>query len=149
LLDIGGMVPVGGAVFDGVNATIYKIEGRNREALLALAAAIPGIGDAGKAAKWADEVGDAAKAGGRTEVVVDEQGKILSVKTFDENGNVISTHPVKGKAEIPPPGEIRRKENDFMDKLGHAPIGRRGPTRVEKRTAAAGFKAALKTWRNS
>jgi len=52
-LDVAGMVPVVGAVADGVNAGWYLAEGDYTNAALSAAGMVPGVGDAATAAKLA------------------------------------------------------------------------------------------------
>jgi len=68
-LDVAGMVPVVGAVADGVNAAWYAGEGDWASAALSAAAAVPGAGQvatatklARKGVKYGDTIMDAAKA---------------------------------------------------------------------------------------
>jgi len=53
VLDVGGMIPVVGAVADGINAGWYAAEGDYTNAGLSLAGMVPGVGDAATAAKLA------------------------------------------------------------------------------------------------
>ena len=69
ILDLAGMLPAAGAVFDGINATWYLAEGDYTNAALSGMALIPVIGEfagAGKAGlkglKCADDIADAVKA---------------------------------------------------------------------------------------
>ena len=69
ILDLAGMMPAAGAVFDGINATWYLAEGDYTNAALSGMALIPVIGEfagAGKAGlkgvKCADDIVDAVKA---------------------------------------------------------------------------------------
>ena len=54
-LDVAGFIPGVGAVADLLNAGVYALEGNYAEAAFALAAAVPGVGDAAKAARMARE----------------------------------------------------------------------------------------------
>ena len=69
ILDLAGMLPAAGAVFDGINATWYLAEGDYTNAALSGMALIPVVGEfagAGKAGlkglKCADDIADAVKA---------------------------------------------------------------------------------------
>ena len=69
ILDLAGMMPAAGAVFDGINATWYLAEGDYTNAALSGMALIPVVGEfagAGKAGlkglKCADDIADAVKA---------------------------------------------------------------------------------------
>ena len=69
ILDLAGIMPAAGAVFDGINATWYLAEGDYTNAALSGMALIPVIGEfagAGKTglkgAKFADDIVDAVKA---------------------------------------------------------------------------------------
>ncbi len=69
ILDLAGMMPAAGAVFDGINATWYLAEGDYTNAALSGMALIPvieefaGAGKAGlKGVKCADNIADAVKA---------------------------------------------------------------------------------------
>jgi hypothetical protein len=67
-LDVAGMIPVAGEVFDGANAAIYAARGDAINASLSAAAMVPGAGNGATAAKLAvkygDEVAGVAKYGG-------------------------------------------------------------------------------------
>ena len=69
ILDLAGMMPAAGAVFDGINATWYLAEGDYTNAALSGMALIPVVGEfagAGKAGlkglKCADDIADTVKA---------------------------------------------------------------------------------------
>ncbi|ORT59515.1 DNRLRE domain-containing protein [Streptomyces sp. CB03238] len=61
-LDVAGMVPVIGEVADVANGVWYAAEGNYEDAALSMAAAIPGVGAAATAAKWAKKGAKAADA---------------------------------------------------------------------------------------
>ncbi|MER6617024.1 DNRLRE domain-containing protein [Streptomyces xantholiticus] len=61
-LDVAGMVPVIGEVADVANGVWYAAEGNYEDAALSMAAAIPGIGAAATAAKYAKKGAKAADA---------------------------------------------------------------------------------------
>jgi len=63
VLDGAGMIPGAGAVFDGINAGLYAAEGDMANAALSGVAAIPGYGDAVKAADKANDVRKAVDKG--------------------------------------------------------------------------------------
>ncbi len=76
ILDLAGMLPAAGAVFDGINATWYLAEGDYTNAALSGMALIPVIGEfagAGKAGlkglKCADDIADAVKVPDNTKDV--------------------------------------------------------------------------------
>ena len=60
-LGIAGMTPVVGIVFDATDAALYAFSGEYGEAVFAVLAAIPGIGDLGKAARTTVKVGEQTK----------------------------------------------------------------------------------------
>lgn len=74
-LDALGMIPGIGWAFDLINAGIYVARGQYIMAGLSLAAAIPGVGNAVTAAKWAGKVGVAAA---KSSKFVGAAGKALS-----------------------------------------------------------------------
>ena len=60
-LGIAGMTPVVGIVFDATDAALYAFSREYGEAVFAVLAAIPGIGDLGKAARTTVKVGEQTK----------------------------------------------------------------------------------------
>jgi len=57
-LDVAGFIPVVGAVADVLNAGIYLAEGNYEEVAWAMAAAVPGVGDAAKGARMAKKAAE-------------------------------------------------------------------------------------------
>ena len=93
ILDLAGMMPAVGAVFDGINATWYLAEGDYTNAALSGMALIPVVGEfagAGKAGlkglKCADDIVDAVKALDNTKVVDDMADTAKCLDNVIENG---------------------------------------------------------------
>ena len=90
-LDVLGMIPVVGEVFDAVNGVVYAARGDATNAMLSFGACIPVIGSAGTAAKLVgkavkfvnkvDNVADAASIINKTEIVQRAMSKAELINT--------------------------------------------------------------------
>ena len=98
-LDVAGMIPIFGALFDGANAAWYLAEGNKTQAALSTLSAVPGIGDAvgmarfgkvflqaGKVCKTASTMSKAAHAVRTVERIT--QGVQGAYNVFDGVRNV-------------------------------------------------------------
>ncbi|MDQ1008833.1 RHS repeat-associated protein [Streptomyces sp. V4I23] len=86
-LDVAGMVPVIGEVADVANGVWYAAEGNYADAALSMAAAIPGIGAAATAAKYAKKgakAADAVKGGKNAPTAKPKTSKPKPTKTADK-----------------------------------------------------------------
>jgi hypothetical protein len=83
-LDIGGLFPVVGEVFDGANSVYYLIEGNHSDAGLSFVSMIPVWGWFGTGGKWGKRIFHAADTGAGT------GGKV--VKNIDEAVKIVQSH---------------------------------------------------------
>jgi len=103
-LDVAGFIPGLGAVADVLNAGIYLVEGNYGEAAWAMAAAVPGIGDAAKGARMVKNGaellarhGDEAAGAARR---LDFTGPVRQSSNQIAHGHAFGKHVVQ-KGEFP------------------------------------------------
>ena len=90
ILDIFGLVPVFGEVFDAINSLWYAAEGDFVNAALSVAATAPFLGMAATGAKWGSKIFKSIKASGRVTDII-STGMKYTKKVVVRADNVISS----------------------------------------------------------
>ncbi|WP_406400100.1 DNRLRE domain-containing protein [Streptomyces sp. NBC_00879] len=113
-LDVAGMVPVIGEAADVANGIWYAAEGNYADAAMSFASAVPGVGNAVTAAKWAkkgakavDAVKSAAKSGGKKVAGKAKAGAKKAKQT-------VSKGTGKHRAPKGKKGGVCKKKNSFV-----------------------------------
>lgn len=109
-LDLAGFIPALGAIPDGINASIYVLEGDWANAGLSAVAALPAVGDGIKAASMAGKA--VIKVEAKTALKLGEEGLAAELKSL----RAASESASAAKAEREAAQEIARLEREAAER---------------------------------
>lgn len=128
-LDLAGFAPGVGAIPDLLNAAIYAVRGDKLNAGLSLLAAVPGIGDAATATKYAQKGIKAAKAAKRAAVTQKTTNVGQPFGTLSAKQNTATIKETNGKPflSVTAKNGIQENNSSNIPKLGSLTVNGRQP----------------------